>query len=89
MVTNGNITPLVDRLEEDGLVIREPSAEDRRVQHVKLTDLGKASLNTMIPENKRWVSDLMQHVDRNRASDLYELLGNLKESIMLSEKKES
>lgn len=89
MVTNGNITPLVDRLEEDGLVIREPSADDRRVQHVKLTDLGKASLNTMIPENKRWVSDLMQHVDRNRASDLYELLGNLKESIMLSEKKES
>ena len=86
MVTNGNITPLVDRLEEDGLVKREPSAKDRRVQHVKLTDAGTAALDAMIPANKRWVSDLMQHVDRDRASDLYTLLGDLKESILASER---
>jgi len=85
MVTNGNITPLVDRLEEEGLVVREPSAKDRRVQHVKLTDAGKTALDTMIPENRRWVSDLMQHVDRDRASDLYDLLGDLKDSILKAE----
>ena len=86
MVTNGNITPLVDRLEEEGLVIREPSAKDRRVQHVKLTNAGTEALDAMIPENKRWVSNLMQHVDRDRASDLYALLGDLKESILASER---
>ena len=85
MVTNGNMTPLVDRLEEEALVVREPSAKDRRVQHVKLTDAGKSALEAMIPENKRWVSDLMQYVDRDRASELYDLLGDLKESILKSE----
>ena len=88
MVTNGNITPLVDRLEEEGLVIRKPSAKDRRVQHVKLTDAGKVALDLMIPENKRWVSNMMHNVDRDRASELYELLGDLKESILSSEKKQ-
>ena len=67
-------------------MIREPSAKDRRVQHVKLTDAGTAALDAMIPANKRWVSDLMQHVDRDRASDLYTLLGDLKESILASER---
>ena len=51
MVTNGNITPLVDRLVEDGLVIRASSPDDRRVQHVKLTENGKLILDRMIPEH--------------------------------------
>ena len=86
MTVNGDISSSNFRLEEDGLVIREPSAKDRRVQHVKLTDAGTAALDAMIPANKRWVSDLMQHVDRDRASDLYTLLGDLKESILASER---
>ena len=87
MVTNGNITPLVDRLVEDGLVIREPSTDDRRVQHVKLTNTGKQALNSMIPEHKDWVSDLMQDMDRSQATALYTLLGQLKNSILNSDKR--
>ena len=37
MVTNGNITGLVDRLEEQGLVKRRTSPHDRRSQFVSLT----------------------------------------------------
>ena len=87
MVTNGNITPLVDRLVEDGLVIREPSTDDRRVQHVKLTNTGKQALDSMIPEHKDWVSDLMQDMDRSQATALYTLLGQLKNSILNSDKR--
>ena len=36
------ITPLVDRLEDAGLVVRERSLEDRRVVYVDLTSAGDA-----------------------------------------------
>ena len=84
MVTNGYITPLVDRLVEEGLVIREPSPEDRRVQHVRLTKPGKQALDSMIPEHKSWVSSLMKDMNRKQASALYSLLGQLKNSILKS-----
>jgi MarR family transcriptional regulator, organic hydroperoxide resistance regulator len=35
-----NVTGLVDRLEEQGLVIRRPSDEDRRVKNIHLTSKG-------------------------------------------------
>ena len=35
-----NVTGLVDRLEEQGLVTRRPSEEDRRVKHICLTPKG-------------------------------------------------
>lgn len=35
-----NVTGLVDRLEEAGLVVRRPSEEDRRVKHIALTAKG-------------------------------------------------
>jgi DNA-binding MarR family transcriptional regulator len=35
-----NVTGLVDRLEEQGLVTRRPSEEDRRVKHICLTAKG-------------------------------------------------
>ena len=36
-----NVTGLVDRLEEHGLVERRPSAEDRRVKELRLTPAGE------------------------------------------------
>jgi len=35
-----NVTGLVDRLEEQGLVTRRPSEDDRRVKHICLTPKG-------------------------------------------------
>lgn len=36
-----NVTGLVDRLEERGLVARRPSSEDRRVKELRLTPAGE------------------------------------------------
>jgi len=38
---SSNVTGITDRLEERGLVRREPSPEDRRVKLLKLTDDGE------------------------------------------------
>jgi DNA-binding MarR family transcriptional regulator len=40
LVSNGNATTVVDRLERDGLVRRTPSETDRRTVYVALTDTG-------------------------------------------------
>ena len=85
MVTNGNITPLVERLLDDNLIKRTSSTEDRRVQHVSLTSEGQKALGKMIPAHSAWVNNLMADIDRERALDLYELLGELKKSILKAE----
>jgi DNA-binding MarR family transcriptional regulator len=85
MVTNGNITPLVDRLVEDNLIKRDPSTEDRRVQHVSLTSEGQKVLDKMIPAHSSWVNNLMADIDRESALDLYKLLGELKKSVLKAE----
>ena len=40
-VTPRNVTKLVDGLEEEGLLIREPHPHDRRVTSLRLTDKGR------------------------------------------------
>src|SRR3546814_3494542 len=50
MVSNGNITGLTDRLVEEGLVKRTPSARDRRSSHVSLTPAGKKAFDAMRSE---------------------------------------
>jgi DNA-binding MarR family transcriptional regulator len=81
MVTNGNLTPLVDRLVGDGLVKRSPSASDRRVQHVQLTGAGRKALGGMIPAHNAWITEMIGALKPEELSRLYTLLGELKRLI--------
>ena len=47
------LTRLVDRIERDGLLRREPAPEDRRGSYVVLTDAGKRMLRRMWPVYER------------------------------------
>jgi len=44
ILTSGGMTRLVDRMERVDLVVRTTSPTDRRVQHVSLTEHGRATL---------------------------------------------
>jgi DNA-binding MarR family transcriptional regulator len=37
---NSTVTGIIDRMEREGLVVRERSSEDRRVVHIQLTEKG-------------------------------------------------
>ena len=39
---NSNVTGIIDRLEDRGLVERRPALHDRRVKHLALTDEGRS-----------------------------------------------
>ena len=57
LVSNGNTTTVVDRLELDGLVTRTPAA-DRRIIHVALTDDGRAHFEQLAVDHEAQVNQL-------------------------------
>jgi DNA-binding MarR family transcriptional regulator len=75
LVSNGNATAVVDRLETDGLVRRIPSESDRRTVHVALTETGRANFEHLAAEHEREVNTLFGDVT---AEDLDTLNGILK-----------
>lgn len=52
LVSNGNATAVVDRLEADGQVRRTPSELDRRTVHVALTPEGLQSFEVLATDHK-------------------------------------
>jgi DNA-binding MarR family transcriptional regulator len=82
MVTNGNITGLVERLVAEGLVDRTAAAKDRRVQMVTLTAEGRVAFGRMAAEHRAWLSTMMAGLDRKEMADLLSILNNLKQSVL-------
>lgn len=58
LVSNGNATAVVDRLEREGLVRRTPSEVDRRTVHVTLTPEGTAAFEAMAEGHEAEVARL-------------------------------
>ena len=58
LVSNGNATTVVDRLESDGLVARRPSETDRRTVYVALTADGLRSFETLAAGHEAEVARL-------------------------------
>jgi DNA-binding MarR family transcriptional regulator len=80
MVTNGNVTGLVDRLEEQGFVERRPSPTDRRSQIVSLTPEGRKFFRAMARENGDWVGEIFEGLTPAEIETLMRLLDKTKAS---------
>lgn len=52
---SNNITGLIDRMENDGLVVRSPNPDDRRSFIVRLTRTGASIFEDMAIEHGHWV----------------------------------
>ena len=58
MVSNGNVTGIIDRLVSDGLVMRVSIKGDRRATLVRLTARGAAEFGNMAKAHEDWVAEL-------------------------------
>jgi DNA-binding MarR family transcriptional regulator len=81
MVSNGNVTGLIDRLAREGYVERAPDPSDRRVQMVSLTTEGTKFFGEIAEDHRKWVGDMMAGLSASEMRSLYALLARLKESI--------
>ncbi|WP_448188357.1 MarR family winged helix-turn-helix transcriptional regulator [Azospirillum sp. sgz301742] len=81
MVTNGNVTGIVDRLVQDGLAVRASASYDRRTQFVRLTPSGRAAFRTMADAHQSWLAELMGGMEHAEVVALLSLLDRLKRSV--------
>ncbi|MEM7696715.1 MAG: MarR family transcriptional regulator [Pseudomonadota bacterium] len=82
MVTNGNVTGLVDRLADDGLIERRVRQTDRRSATVRLTDKGKTLFDAMANAHRGWISDLFGGLSAEAQAELSARLREARTSVM-------
>ena len=80
MVSNGNLTGLVDRLVTSGHLERRVSETDRRAQMVRLTKAGQDEFRSMAAEHEGWIADLFGDLTQKEQKDLMRLLAKTKNS---------
>jgi len=80
MVSNGNVTGLVERLVESGHLDRRTSETDRRVQVIRLTRTGRAEFRKMAAEHELWIASIFAELSAKDVQDLMRLLGKTKVS---------
>ncbi len=74
LVSNGNATAVVDRLEKDGFVARRPSETDRRTVFVALTEAGLAEFEGLAAGHEAEVSKVFATVSEADLDALTEIL---------------
>ncbi len=70
MVSNGNVTGIIDRLVADGLVVRAQRDGDRRTSIVRLTKSGLTGFEEMAEIHERWVDELLENFTPEEAENL-------------------
>src|ERR1700732_5554485 len=70
LVSNGNVTAIVDRLAADGLVVRAQRDGDRRTSFVRLTAKGRAAFAEMSAAHEAWIDRLLGGVTARAAGQL-------------------
>lgn len=68
MVSNGNITGIVDRLVADGLAERETMESDRRAFRIRITETGRHQMREMTARHLGWINDMFADVSEADAA---------------------
>ncbi|MCB1522903.1 MAG: MarR family transcriptional regulator [Hyphomicrobiales bacterium] len=81
MVSPGNVTPIMNRLLEEGYITRSTSSLDRRVQIVCLTAEGRKKFRRMAKKHGQWVNAMMGGMELDERRSLSGLLDQLKANL--------
>ena len=80
-VTRRNVTALVDALEEEGLVRRQPHPTDRRATVIELTEEGERTAGAMYDEHREAVAELFGGLSEDDQRDLIRVLRRLRDAL--------
>jgi MarR family 2-MHQ and catechol resistance regulon transcriptional repressor len=81
LVTGGNVTFVMDRLEAQGLVARYRSDTDRRVVLARLTESGRDLVARVFPEHAEYIERLCRHLEPAEQDEMRRLLKKLGKEI--------
>jgi DNA-binding MarR family transcriptional regulator len=78
MVSNGNVTSIVEALVTQGLLDRKAAAHDRRAQMVSLTAEGRKAFRQMAAAHEDWIAETFSGLSDAETEQLMTLLGKTK-----------
>ncbi|AZV39828.1 MarR family transcriptional regulator [Komagataeibacter xylinus] len=85
MVTTGNVTGLIDLMEQEELVERLPHPSDRRITLVQITARGEQLCAAALPAHQEWIQTFLQDLTEEELRQLYGLLSKAKVAISTRE----
>jgi DNA-binding MarR family transcriptional regulator len=74
---NSTVTGIIDRMEREGLVVRERSKEDRRVVFIRLTTKGKKLAEEVKVEPWEIFRGALESLTASEVRDLVKILGKV------------
>ena len=77
MVSNGNVTGIIDRLVGEHMVVRCRHAGDRRATFVRLTPKGQQQFAIMAKAHEGWVAEILAGFGSAETENLIALLSAL------------
>jgi DNA-binding MarR family transcriptional regulator len=83
LVSAGNLTGIVDRLERERLVTREAHESDRRATRIRLTAAGRRRIAAVLPRHARDIESLFSGMPRGDVQRLRALLGRLTHTLAM------
>jgi DNA-binding MarR family transcriptional regulator len=81
LVSNGNVTGIVNRLIEERMVVRTVETVDRRVATVRLTRKGRDAFQRMAQAHENWLDTAFADLSDTQMEQLMKLLGALRHSV--------
>lgn len=80
-VTRASVTSLLDGLERDKLITRQPHPVDRRMLTVHMTDKGRELMNEILPQHFVWIKAWMENLSDREKQTFIKLLAKLRSGI--------
>jgi DNA-binding MarR family transcriptional regulator len=77
LVTAGNITGLIDRMEKSGLVLRVRDTKDRRTIRIQLTEKGRKLASRVIPRHSSDIESIFTALNETEKHQLHRTLDKL------------
>lgn len=78
MVSNGNVTGIVDRMVSDGMIEREDIPGDRRAKLVRLTEKGVTEFEIMAEQHEGWVAELLADINEQDIATAHTVLAKIR-----------
>ncbi len=76
-VSRATMTGLIDTLERDGLVTRQPDQQDRRMMLVQMTPMGSDLMARLLPLHFQTVAELLSPLNESERQTLVQLLARI------------
>lgn len=81
MVSPGNITAVIKRLMDDGMIVRTQNPDDRRENIVQMTSAGRERFAEIAAANESWIRGLTKELSPADIRTLLSLLQKMKTSV--------